>query len=547
MNQEHYSVVVVGSGTVGLSVATALAQYGVSVLLAERHAGTTPHPRATGIQPSVKEFFRGLGLDEQIRAAGADLRASKGKVDLASVAGTDLTTAPRYATPPAEVARLTTLLSPTDIGPVSQDRIDGVLRDAARERGAELRYRTTVTAVVQDDDGVTATLVDDADGREYTVRADYLVAADGSGSQIRTELGIDMRGPTDLGNPMINVLFTADLSELVKGDEFAIAEISNPDTEGMMLAVNNRDRWIYHFGYRDDEQFTDFTDERIVRAINAAIGRDDIPVEIVSAVPWRISARVADRVVEGRIVLAGDSAHTIPPIGAFGVSSGVGDAGNLAWKLAYLVKRQAGPALLRSYETERLPIVRFTRDQALLRLTHLDLHWDRVQHGEHTGVTLADPLVTALAHQYHDGALIDPPGSLRSYSRPDLNLDGSPGTRVPHAWVQHQGKRISVLDLPQGGFALLTGPDGGEWVAAAADVAAGIGIDVRGYRVGPGCEVDDTGTAWAAQAGLRAGGALLVRPDLFVAWRSPDAVEAPREALAAVLDRVLDLSSRSAS
>ncbi|MFD7108136.1 FAD-dependent monooxygenase [Streptomyces celluloflavus] len=541
MTQEHYPVLVVGAGTVGLSTATALAHYGVPVLLVERHAGTTEHPRATGVQPPVKEFFRSLGLDERIRAASADLLASNGKVDLETLAGTDLATAPRIPTPPTEVAELTAKISPTPLGPCAQDQIDRVLLEAAREKGAVVRFGIRLESLLQDESGVTATLVDIADGSRSEVRADYVVAADGSSSSVRRSVGIPMQGPTGLGNPMINVLFKADLADLVKGNEFAFAQITNADSEGILLTVDNRDRWIYHISYKEGEEtLQDYPEERCIELIKAAIGRYDIPVEIISTIPWRMSARVAERVVEGRVILAGDSAHTIPPIGAFGMSSGVADACNLAWKLAYTVKKQAGLGLLRSYESERLPIMRFTRDQALLRFKHLDLHWDQEKDGERSAVEMADPLVTAAAYQYYEGALVDPPASLRSLTRPDENLDGSPGARVPHAWVEHEGKRISVLDLPDGGFALLTGPDGEEWVTAAEEVAARTGLQLRAYRVGPDCEVADTEGAWAASAGVADGGALLVRPDMFVAWRSPGRREQPADVLTDVLGRVLD-------
>ncbi|MFJ8957595.1 FAD-dependent monooxygenase [Streptomyces sp. NPDC102381] len=541
MSQEHFPVLVVGAGTVGLSMAAALAHYDVPVLLVERHAGTTKHPRATGVQPPVKEFFRSIGLDDPIREASTDLLPSNGKVDIVTIAGSDLAAAPRIPTPPKDVAELTARISPTPVGPIAQDRIDQVLGDAAAANGALVRFGTRLESVEADESGVTATLVG-PDGAAYTVRADHLVAADGSASSVRQALGIELKGPTGLGNPMINILFTADLSEVVKGNEFAFAQINNPDTEGILLTINNRDRWIYHISYKEgEEELSDYPDERCVQLIKSAIGRDDIPVEVVSTIPWRMSARVAERVVEGRVILAGDSAHTIPPIGAFGMSSGVADACNLAWKLAHVVKGIAGPGLLRSYEAERLPIMRFTRDQALLRFSHLDLHWDAEKYGERSAVEMADPLITSLAYQYDDGAVIDPPKKMRSLQRADENLTGAPGTRVPHAWVGRDGKRISVLDLVEkGNFVLLTGPRGGDWVSAARAEAADSGLDLRAYRVGPDCEVDDPDGAWSALAGLEPDGALLVRPDMFVAWRSVAAQEAPQRVLTDVLDRVLD-------
>jgi putative polyketide hydroxylase len=245
------------------------------------------------------------------------------------------------------------------------------------------------------------------------------------------------------------------------------------------------------------------------------------------------------------VFLAGDAAHTIPPIGAFGMSTGVADAQNLAWKLAMVLRGQASRGLLDSYQAERMPVARFTRDQALRRFEHLELHW-KSSTEQRAEARIADPLVTSLGVQYAQGAVIDARAEAPSWDDVERNLDGTPGTRVPHAWARRSGERVSTLDVVAPGFVLLAGPEGGAWCAAAEAVSARRGVPVRAYRVGPGGDLDEPdGAVWAETAGLAPDGALLVRPDAFVAWRSPTAVDDPQATLAGVLDRLLDGGDRS--
>jgi 2-polyprenyl-6-methoxyphenol hydroxylase-like FAD-dependent oxidoreductase len=342
-----------------------------------------------------------------------------------------------------------------------------------------------------------------SDGR--TLTADYLIAADGTHSSIRRALGIATSGPDDLGDPLTNVLFHADLGPLLGGRTFTNCTITHPQARGLLVTIDGSKEWVFH-SPREREATPD--------VIRTALGAPDLDVEIVSTLPWRPRGLLADRFRAGRVFLAGDAAHTVPPLGAFGMNTGIADVHNLAWKLALVLRGEAGPALLDSYEAERLPVARLTLEQAVLRLGDPALHWDRgpgsAEARAAAGVVNAP--VVHVGYRYDSTAVIDPEPDLPSTEDVAADLDGSPGSRLPHRWV---GERLSTLDLVRSRFTLLIGHDEAH---------------------GPGCRVDidaTGGSAWhraAEQLALPVhtvrmpeippGGALLVRPDGFIGWRA---------------------------
>ncbi|WP_370942138.1 FAD-dependent monooxygenase [Amycolatopsis sp. cg5] len=542
MTEEHVPVLIVGGGTVGLSTSVALARHGVRSLVVERRATTSIHPRATGVQPPAREFFRAMGLEEAMREASTDLQPSMSKVNVEpSLAEADLASVRRYPTPPDEVLAVTKRISPTDIGPCSQDQIDRMLVAAAAERGIAVRFSTQLESLTQDESGVTATLLDTETGERSTVHADYLVGADGAGSRVRREIGLTMSGLDKLGEPMINMMFKADLSDLVRGHEFAFAEVRTGEVEGILLTINNRDRWVFHFTYdAENESLDDYPPERCAEIARKAIGVPDIEVEILARLAWQMSARVVDQLRVGRVLMAGDAAHTIPPVGAFGMSTGIGDAYNLGWKLAMVINGQAGDGLLDAYQDERLPIAQFTCEQAKLRFRFMELHWDNSPEAaeEKAKIKIADPLVTGFGFQYTAGAVVGARSVLPSLEDVELNLDGSPGTRLPHLWVERKGEKTSTLDLAGAGFAILAGEDGDAWHAAAEKIAEETGLPLTAYRVGK--DVRDPDGTFTAATGITAKGALLVRPDNFIAWRERGEHEDAYQHLSALISGLLD-------
>jgi 2-polyprenyl-6-methoxyphenol hydroxylase-like FAD-dependent oxidoreductase len=537
-------VLVAGAGTVGLATGLFLAHHGVAALIVECQAGPSIHPRATGIGQRTAELLREVGLDDAVNAVSIDMTGRNlGKITVATLAGADLSAFAPAAPAQAPAAGYPSPVSPAVLrGTCPQDRLDAVLLSAARERGAAVRYGTELVSVEQQDpDGVTA-ILDGPDGRR-SIRARYLVAADGARSRIRTGLGIATSGPGALGRPIMNIFFRADLAELTRGYSFVACEITEPRSPGMLVTIDGEQHWVFHSGYDPDagQSAEDFTPPRCTELIRTAIGRPDLDVQVLSVLPWRVRAALAERFRHGRVFLVGDAAHAIPPIGAFGMNTGIADAHNVAWKLAYALRGQAGPGLLDSYDAERRPVGALAVEQATLRLADPRLHWDRSPRlaAERARVGAVNAPIVHLGYRYASRAVVDPQPDLPSREDVSANLDGSPGSRVPHVWVDRDGARRSTLDLVESRFTVLTGADATSWFEAAAQTATRLGIDLRVYQIGS-AGLPDPDCRWLAAAGITATGALLIRPDGFVAWRSRATGADPADDLELALTTVLD-------
>ena len=276
----------------------------------------------------------------------------------------------------------------------------------------------------------------------------------------------------------------------------------------------------------------DLTDARAADLLRAAIGTLEIEVQVDDVAHWTATAEVAERYQEGRIFLAGDAAHVVPPNGGFGGNTGIHDAHNLAWKLALVVTGRAGEHLLATYDAERRPVGRLTIDQAYSRYRHRvtpELADDRVP-------DLVDDFSMEIGYRYHSSAVVpEHPTEHPPVVGHPRDARGEPGTRATHVeWEPG----VSTLDLFGPGFTLLTGPSEA-WRRAADVVARGTGTELRAHQW--------TGSAadLAAAYGITMDGAVLVRPDGFVAWRSRSGSSGPDRALEIALRSIL-ATSRSA-
>ncbi|MEV4897728.1 FAD-dependent monooxygenase [Nonomuraea sp. NPDC055795] len=288
------------------------------------------------------------------------------------------------------------------------------------------------------------------------VRADYLIGADGAGSSVRAALGVGMSGIGVLEH-VAGIMVRADLGDLLDGKGFAICQVNNPGFSGMVRVVG--DRLALHVSCEPGEEFPP---ERCVRLARAATGIADLDVEPLDAMPWQSSAAVADRFSVGRVFLAGDAAHVMPPSGAYGANTGIQDAANLAWKLAAVLQGWAGPELLDTYDAERRPVARLTVDQAVAT----GKEWFGAELPEGAGeVELLDEVTLKFGYRYGPGEPFEDP------RRPG----GAPGGRAPHVWLGG----VSTVDLWSDGPVLLAGPDGAAWAEAARRLAVHDKVPLR--------------------------------------------------------------------
>jgi putative polyketide hydroxylase len=511
--ERHVPVLIAGGGTVGLSAALFLAHHGVSALLVERQDAPSIHPRATGVGPRTVEFLREVGIADEVDAVAVDMSSGgMGKIGAVTLAGADLAAEPPV---PRQTVERFGAVSPQVLrGTCPQSRLDAVLLRAAVERGADVRYGTRLKAFRQEEGGVAV----DLEGE--TVRADYLIAADGARSGVRTALGIGTTGPGDLGRQKLNILFRADLGRYTGGRSFVTCNITNPESPGMLVTVDNATEWIFHV---DSDVPLPFA--RCAELVRLAVGDPGLDVEVLSALPWRVRGLLADRFRDGRVFLVGDAAHAVPPLGAFGMNTGVADAHNLAWKLALVLSGAAGPSMLDTYEPERRPVAAMTLEQALLRLGDPRLHWtpDPLGRELRAAAGALHAPVVQLGYRYDSAAVVDPDPRLPSTEDVALDLDGTPGSRLPHRWVS---PGVSTLDLIGSRFTVLSGADA--WLRAAST------LGVAAHRIA----LD----GWPAAVGTGVDGAVLVRPDGFVAWRSGGVGADPVGELTSALSRVRGLA-----
>jgi hypothetical protein len=275
------------------------------------------------------------------------------------------------------------------------------------------------------------------------------------------------------------------------------------------------------------------TEQRALELLRAAIGVPDIPVVIENIATWRAEANCADRFTDGRVFLAGDAAHVVPPNGGYGGNTGVQDAHNLAWKLALTLAGVAGPGLLDTYDAERRPVGELTVEQAFTRyVTRVAPYL-----GTENTQPIVDDFSMEIGYRYDSPAIVLEPGSPPLHEHPRESA-GRPGSRAPHVFLERDGGRLSTLDLFGRDFVLLAGPEGEAWRAAASAVAKELGVALDVYLVGDN-GLTDAGGSFPGAFGISPSGAVLVRPDGFVGWRAVTAADAPEDDLRQAIQALL--------
>ncbi|MGJ0453541.1 MAG: methanobactin biosynthesis FAD monooxygenase MbnF [Methylocystis sp.] len=537
MSMERIPVLIVGAGYAGLSAATLLAWRGVPCILVERRASTSPLPKAHGLNRRSMEVLRVVdGLEDALFAA------SRTGANDTTVIIAETVTGPAIETLVTKMSLDATRVSPSKICTAGQDRVEPVLLRFARENGADVRFSTALARFSQGEDGVEAILRDEASGRETTVLADYMVAADGAGGTIRDAGGVKMEGPGVIADAM-SVLFEADLGAILQRDGFALYYFRNKAFSGAFVTCDEPNRGQINIEYDSSrDQASDFDEERCRELVRQSLGVPDLAVKILDVRPWRMAALLADRMSFGRVFLAGDAAHIVPPVGGLGGQTAIQDAADLAWKLALVVKSHAAPTLLDTYQIERKPVARIAIARAFANYVErllpdrqeLRIREDEYGLGE-TAIGYRYRSDAIIADEIDDGAAVEDP----------LHPSGAPGTRLAHVWLRRGDETISSHDLIGRDFMLFTGPDGGEWIEAAQHIALRSKAPLGVCRLG--LDVHDPEGLFLPRLRVSPEGALLVRPDGFICWRSRGRSPDPLATLDASFARVRGFDTRQSS
>jgi putative polyketide hydroxylase len=500
-------VLIVGGGPAGLTASLLLSQLGIASMLIERRPQPSPLPRATGVNVRSMEIFRSLGLERAID----DASMPTGGVPFL-LAGETLSADPRATVESRqyEPPSVPGWPSPTYARWCAQDDLESVLLDAI---GREPRSQVCLGTELMSFDtgaGVSAVVRDVVTGAARTVHAEYLLGADGASSRVRDRLGIAMRGQAGLSH-QLSILFRADLDPILRSRRFCLYRIENDTVTGVMRPAGRSGRWL--FGTPADPGMSP---QRCIELVRAAVGVADLDVEVIATGAWEACAQVADTFRAGPVLLVGDSAHQHTPGGGFGMTSAIAAAHNLAWKLAAVLARSAGPALLDSYETERRPLAQLTASLSA-RLLQAGVHQS------------ARTLGVVLGARYDDGALIPDGSPAPQVNDPvaDYEPCARPGHRAPHHWLD-RARITSTLDLFKSTFVICTA-EPADWQPAVKEATtAGLPVRIatlpaeatRTYGIGPT-------------------GAVLVRPDGYVAARWAASSDARQSPLGGTLTTIL--------
>jgi 2-polyprenyl-6-methoxyphenol hydroxylase-like FAD-dependent oxidoreductase len=525
-------VLISGGGPVGLSASLLLSRHGVRSLLVERHPSTALTPKARGINARTMEIFRQCGIDAAVREAGL----AEGRLGLIvwteTLAGKEIERRVPGRATPKNMA-----VTPVKNCLCAQDDLEPVIRRFAEAAGpGTLRFNTELTSFSQRPGAVTGLLTDRATGEETPFTARYLIAAEGAQSRVRRALAVKMIGEENVYDS-VNILFHADLTQWVAHRPAALYFVEQEDLRATFLTINGRDRWgfLIHGPKQYGWQPQDFTPEFCSELIRKAVGVEDLDVSVLGVNPWQASAIVSDRYRVGDVFLAGDAAHEMPPTGGFGLNTGVQDVHNLAWKIAAVLFGKADDKLLDSYHAERQPFGQIITQNSLANALSM---------GRTARQSNVLPRREFLNEQglifgacYQSTAVVPddtPPGAVDDPVT-EYVPSARPGSRAPHVHLKRGDEQISTIDLFGPHFVLLAGRDGDTWRRAAQ----GLGTSwppLVAFTVGKDGDLSDPDGDWHDAYGVDPDGAVLVRPDGHVAWRSRSGASNPLEVLRGAFD-----------
>lgn len=572
-------VLIVGSGPAGSSAALFLSNQGINNIMITKYRWTANTPRAHITNQRTMEVLRDAGIEDQVLAEATPHELMGDTVYCESMAGEEIGRRPTWGLRPDRRADYE-LASPSMPCDIPQTLLEPIMLKNATMRGTQTQFSTEYLSHTQDSDGVSVQVLNRLTGHQYTIRAKYLIGADGARSKVAADIDLPMEGAMDIGGSM-NITFKADLSHLAAHRPSILYWVFNPGSNigglgaGLIRMVRPWNEWLICWGFDINGEPPVLDNVEAIRVIRNLVGIDDLEVEILGYSLWGNNEQYATHLQKGRVFCAGDAIHKHPPSHGLGSNTSIQDAYNLAWKLAAVIKGEAGEELLETYSVERAPVAKQIVTRAnnsgreykpifdALGVTDaatdeefvekLKLRKENSPEGAARRKALREALDnkdyefnaqgTEIGQFYTSSAVVSDGGTRPEPTEdPMLHHQKStyPGLRLPHAWLGDRDRKFSTHDIAKGTqFTLFTGITGQGWADAAVAVGAKLGIKLQAVVIGEGLDVQDLYGDWLHQREVEEDGVILVRPDKHIGWRSDRMVEDPGTALAAVLSSIL--------
>ena len=575
-------VLIIGTGPAGSATAALLSSYGVENMVINRYRWLANTPRAHITNQRAMEVIRDLGreVEDEVYLFGTGQDLMGENVFCTSLAGEEIGRLKTWGTHPLSRAEHQ-LSSPSLMNDCPQTFMEPILFKTACSRGTQARMSTEYVSHVQDADGVTTTCRDRLTGAEFTVRSKYLVGADGGNSMVAQHIGLPFEGKMGVAGSM-NIIFKADLTRYVAHRPSVLYWVLQPGSNvggigmGLVRMVRPWNEWLINWGYDINEGVAHVDNAYAEGVARDLIGDPDIDIEITSVSTWTVNNCYAARAHKGRVFCMGDAIHRHPPSNGLGSNTSIQDSFNLAWKLAMVVKGQAGPALLDTYSDERAPVAKQIVTRANQSIEefgpifgalglldsidpvkmqqNMDARCDDTDEAEKQRDAIRKAIAFKVyefdAHgvemnqRYRSDAVVtdgQPEPAFAADAELHYQPTTWPGARLPHVWVfDTAGGKVSTLDLAgKGRFTILTGIGGQGWIDAARVVGNELGIDIACRTIGPRQQWQDYTGDWARASEVRDSGVVLVRPDHHVAWRAEAKAADPAAELRRVLKSIL--------
>ncbi|GAB5464502.1 FAD-dependent oxidoreductase [Hoeflea alexandrii] len=582
-------VLIIGTGPAGSSAAALLSTYGVENMAINRYRWLANTPRAHITNQRTMEVLRDLGREVEDEAymfcSHQDLMGEN--VFCESLAGEEIGRMKSWGNHPLSKAEHQ-LSSPTMMNDLPQTFMEPLLFKTACSRGTQARMSMEYLRHEQDAEGVTTTCLDRLTGKEVTIRSKYLLGADGGNSRVAELEKLPFEGQMGVGGSM-NIIFKADLSKYVAHRPSVLYWVVQPGADvggigmGLVRMIRPWNEWLIVWGYDINGPEPVVDNAFATKVVRDLVGDQSLEPEITSVSTWTVNNMYATHMQSGRVFIMGDAAHRHPPSNGLGSNTSIQDSFNIAWKLAAVLKGEAGEGLLETYSQERAPVAKqiVTRaNQSIgefgpifeaLGLTestdpevmqaNMDKRCDAGGDAERQRAAIREAIAfkkyefdahgVEMNQRYKSGAVVTD-GQMEPAYELDAELHYQPttwpGARLPHAWLfDRNGARHSTLDLVgKGRFTLLTGLSGEAWASAAQKVAKALGMELVAHVIGPRRDIVDHHGDWARAREVGEGGCVLVRPDQHVAWRAEELSDNPEAELARVLSAVLHRDAAAA-